>query len=274
MKALLHKISLILLPLALTCTGADALAQEYVPDLGEVMNVSEKISGYIVELSNIASAVDKTTLDDIASLERRLESVNFRCSSYMDTEQLVIVSDERLMGTMTMYKELFTAVSDSLSSQRLKLDAVKDFNESDAYINSQVERYGELSDQAFKLSLTKQTAAKLSKLKAEEQLEFQKIQQAYDKAVAAAGVNSKLSKSKDKLDDVFCDLQLESEKIQAMEFKPFKDRIKDYLMSFAAVSVILMFLSMLKSKIAALKAQKEAAKKYKDLLNDDDYPTI
>ena len=75
------------------------------------------------------------------------------------------------------------------------------------------------------------------------------------------------------IEDVF---SLLSEKIQALEYKPLLERIKDYLYSLAAVAMILLFLNMVQAKIKALKQARENAKKLREMMNNEesDYPTI
>lgn len=240
----------------------------------ETFAVQKSIYGYIEEVSSIADKIAHVSLSKLPSLERNLEAVNFRWEAYLETEQLVIVGDERLMNDMSRYQSLYLAVTDSLANRRVTLVAMADFKTAETYISSVVPEYQNIYDKALKLSLVKQTAAQLAKLKVEEQVLFQKVQQAYQKAQGAAAVAPSLSKKEKALEDQMSDLVMKSEKIQAMEFKPWLDRIKDYLMSLAAVAMILMFISTVKSKWAAIKAQKDAAQKYKDALNNDEYPTI
>lgn len=240
----------------------------------EAAEVQSSIYGYIEEVSAIADKIARISLSKLPALERNLEAVNFRWNAYLETEQLVIVRDERLMDDMSKYQSLYLAVSDSLANRRVTLVAINDFKTAEAYIGSVIPEYQVLYDKAFKLSVVKQTAAQLAKLKVEEQVLFQKVQQAYQKAQGAAALAPSLSKREKALEDQMAELVMKSEKIQAMEYKPWLDRIKDYLMSLAAVAMILMFISTVKSKWTALKAQKEAAQKYKDALKNDDYPTI
>ena len=68
-----------------------------------------------------------------------------------------------------------------------------------------------------------------------------------------------------------------SEKIQAMEYKPLIQRIKDYLLGLACVAVILIFVNMIKTKIDAAKKAREAVKQQMELLHNNsqtNYPTI
>ena len=62
-----------------------------------------------------------------------------------------------------------------------------------------------------------------------------------------------------------------------MEYKPFIERIKSYLLGLACVSVILVFLNILVTKLAGLKKARQMLKKQKDMwnkTNGSEYPTI
>ena len=62
-----------------------------------------------------------------------------------------------------------------------------------------------------------------------------------------------------------------------MQYKPLIARIKDYLLGLAAVAVLLLFVSMVKTKIKAAKDARENMKKYQETLKlngQDEYPTI
>lgn len=240
----------------------------------EAAEVSRTIYGYIEEVTDIADKISHTNLSKLPALERNLEAVNFRWQAYMETEQLVIVQDEHLMLDMSRYQDLYLAVTDSIANRRVTLVAINDFKTANSYITSVVPEYQTIYDKAVKLSMVKQTAGQLAKLKVEEQVLYQKVQQSYQKAQEAASSAPTLSGKQAALENTMADIVMKSEKIQAMEYKPLLDRIKDYLMSLAAVAMILMFVSTVKSKLAAVKAQKEAAQKYKDALKNDEYPTI
>jgi len=267
-----HSIMFIFCLLAMSAGNSSVRAQEISRQ--EVVSVSNSIYGYIGEVYDIASRISRASLAKLPALERSLEAVNFRWEAYLATEQLVIVQDKRLMTDMAKYQELYMVIADSLASRKVQLVAIDDFKNAEAYINSVIPEYKTLYDKAFKLSLVKQAALQLAKVKTKEQVLFQKVQQEYQKAQSSALKAPSLSKKAEVLDNHMANIMMQSEKIQALEYKPLIDRVKDYLMSFAAVAMILMFISTVKSKIAAVKAQKEAAQKYKDALKNDEYPTI
>ena len=78
------------------------------------------------------------------------------------------------------------------------------------------------------------------------------------------------------IEEKYIELKNISDKIQALEYKPWLQRIKDYLYSLAAVAMILLFLNMLQAKLKALKQARENAKKLREMMDKDnnDYPTI
>jgi hypothetical protein len=60
-----------------------------------------------------------------------------------------------------------------------------------------------------------------------------------------------------------------------MEYKPFIQRIKDYLLGLAAVAILMMFVNLLSQKLKQLKAAREQAKKMKEsMMGQKEYPTI
>jgi hypothetical protein len=60
-----------------------------------------------------------------------------------------------------------------------------------------------------------------------------------------------------------------------MAYKPFIQRIKDYLLGFAAVAILLLFFNLMSSKMKTIKQAREQAKKMKDMMaGHHNYPTI
>jgi hypothetical protein len=79
-----------------------------------------------------------------------------------------------------------------------------------------------------------------------------------------------------KLEERYIELKALSDSIQAAEYKPFIERIKDYLLSFAAVAIILMFVNMVQAKIQAYKQLKKSTEDYIKAVRggDDEIPSI
>ena len=82
----------------------------------------------------------------------------------------------------------------------------------------------------------------------------------------------------DLLDEQFVVMKSVSEKVQALEYKPIIQRVKDYLIGLAAVAIILLFLSMLRNKYKAYKDKLASVKKMEEMMKKQgkgtQYPTI
>lgn len=119
-------------------------------------------------------------------------------------------------------------------------------------------------------------AAELEKVKGKEQLLFSEIQSHYDIAKNLSEEFKDLLPRFQSIEEKYIELKNISDKIQALEYKPWLQRIKDYLYSLAAVAMILLFLNMLQAKLKALKQARENAKKLREMMDKDnnDYPTI
>lgn len=214
----------------------------------------------------------------IRMLNNSFQSLDFRWNAFVQSEQVEIAESEELMDLMTKVQQLKQAVGDSIAAQQNKCDAVADFIEAERYLASQDTIYKELYKKARNLSLVKQLAPQLEKVKNEEKSAFEKIETSYGKSREAAQLIPQLNTRADCLEERYLALKSISGKIQAMEYKPLIERAKDYLMGLACVSVILIFFNMIVTKIKAAKKAREMLKKQKELLsrnnNNSEYPTI
>lgn len=207
----------------------------------------------------------------------RLLTFEYRWNTFTQSEQAVIANDEQLMEIMARTELLKQSLSDTIEAQKQKCEAIDDFISAERLILSQDSIYKVLYKKAMSYSLVQKLTPQLEKLKAEEQVHFERIQNSFDKSKAAVELVPQLSKRAETLNEQYFKIKALSEKIQAMEFKPFVQRIKDYLLEIACVTVILMFLSMMVAKLKATKDAREMLKKQKQLLdrtNGSDYPTI
>jgi hypothetical protein len=62
-----------------------------------------------------------------------------------------------------------------------------------------------------------------------------------------------------------------------MKYKPFIQRIKDYLIGLACLAILLLFINLGISKLRAARKVSKSLAQYKNLLNKSgggDYPTI
>ena len=166
-------------------------------------------------------------------------------------------------------------VADTLASRKTQFDQLSAFAKAENIIWGQDKIYQRLYKEATQYSMAPQLAAKLEKVKAEEQAKFADISKYYAQAKEAAETFPGLALRMKAIDDKYFQLQTVSAKIQEMAYKPFIQRVKDYLLGLAAVAMLLMFLNMAKSKLKAVKAAKEQAKKMKEMMDGEhNYPTI
>ena len=221
----------------------------------------------------------------VSVLEGRMNTYNQRYNSldvmwttYTQAQQMDIANDEDLMAMVANIEALKKSVKDTLDAKAGMVKAVSDFVQADQFIMSQVNVYKKLYKRAFKLSLLKKLAPQLEKAKAREQLVFEKLQASYNSAKAATELVPSLQPRMNVLDEQFVVMKSVSEKVQALEYKPLFQRVKDYIMGLAAVAIILLFVSMMLTKYKAYKDKVANLKKVNEMMNkqgkDNQYPMI
>ena len=221
----------------------------------------------------------------VSALEGRMNTYNQRYNSldvmwttYTQAQQMDIANDEDLMAMVANIEALKKSVKDTLDAKTEMVKAISDFVEADQFIMSQVNVYKKLYKRAFKLSLLKKLAPQLEKAKAREQLVFEKLQASYNSAKAATELVPSLQPRMNVLDEQFVVMKSVSEKVQALEYKPLFQRVKDYIMGLAAVAIILLFVSMMLTKYKAYKDKVANLKKVNEIMNkqgkDTQYPMI
>ena len=213
----------------------------------------------------------------LRTLERNLKALDVRWNNYYPMQQWEISQDESLVAGVEQFELLKQEAADSLEVRKQMIQSVQDFADAQSYMESLDSTYNRLGKQAFELSLTSRTAPLLEKQKKKEELLFATVQEKYDKARAAQQLHMISDERMGQLEDLYAALKSKSDTIQAMQYKPLIQRIKDYLLGLAAVAVLLMFVSMVQAKIKTAKELRESAKKYKETLKlngNDEYPTI
>ena len=188
-------------------------------------------------------------------------------------------NDVNLWGKMVAdIEQLKQTVKDTLDIRSGMVKAVENFANADQLIMSQVPVYKKLYKRAFQLSLVQKLTPQLEKLKARESLIFEKLQAGYEAAKSASEQVPSLQPRMNVIDEQFVVMKSVSEKIQALEYKPIIQRVKDYLLGLAAVAVILLFISMLRNKYKAYKDKLANMKKLDEMMKKQgkgtQYPTI
>ena len=214
----------------------------------------------------------------IKTYNQRYNSLDVMWTTYTQAQQMDIANDEDLMTMVANIEAKKQSVKDTLDAKTEMVKAISDFVEADQFIMSQVNVYKKLYKRAFKLSLLKKLAPQLEKAKAREQLVFEKLQASYNSAKAATELVPSLQPRMNVLDEQFVVMKSVSEKVQALEYKPLFQRVKDYIMGLAAVAIILLFVSMMLTKYKAYKDKVANLKKVNEIMNkqgkDTQYPVI
>lgn len=211
----------------------------------------------------------------LKSLSLAVSAFSTRWDAYSQAQQVYIADNDSLLNELARIQQMQQMVTDTLASRQQQYDQLSAFSKAEKLIWGQDEVYRKLYKQAMQYSISPKLAAKLEKVKAEDQAILADIDTNYGQAKTASESFPGLKVRMKALENKYFQLQSISAKIQAMEYKPFIQRIKDYLIGLAAVAILLMFFNLLNAKIKTLKAASEQAKKMKDMMNGQhNYPTI
>jgi archaellum component FlaC len=226
----------------------------------------------------VSQSVVNAMAERLKNLNQSYNALDVKWNTYYQAQQMDIANDEELMNKVAGLEALKQTVKDTLDSKTLSVESIIKFADADKFIISQVAVYKNLYQKAYKLSLLKKLAPQLEKVKAKEQLVFTELQTHYDQAKASCEVVPVLSKRMTVLDEQYVVMKSVSEKVQALEYKPFFQRVKDYVLGFAAVAIILMFFNMSMAKFKAYRDKVNNLGKYKNMLDNQgkgtNYPTI
>ena len=247
----------------------------FMEELDELKTVSE-IRLSVNGTMPVSQSLVNVYSERVQLMCQNYNTIDVKWNTFYQANQQDIAQDEELMEVVAGFQEMKQALADTLSVKRQSMGALKDFMEADAFIIGKISIYKSLSRKAFELSLIKKLKPQLEKLKAKEQLLFSEVQTHYDKAKAATSVIPDLYGRMRVVEEQYINIKSTSEKIQAMEYKPFVQRIKDYLLGLAAVAIIIMFMNAAYSRFKAWKQMRDNMKKYSDMMNGqgNNYPTI
>jgi len=241
--------------------------------LGIVSNIQMQFSEGI-PLTTSYSAVLR---EKMGVIENHYKAIDMRWTTFIQAMQIDIADNEDLMDQMTKVNLVKQEISDTINSIKLKCQALTDFIDARQLIMNQDSTYKKLYKAALKYSLAAKLATKLEKVKATEQNLSEKIQTSYAKAKQATEVLPMLNKHMGAIDDKYANLQVISKKIQEMEYKPFIQRIKDYLIGLACVAILVLLMNFVVAKLQAARKARKSLAQYQNLLNKNgggNYPTI
>ncbi len=250
---------------------------QYVEELNELAIVSN-IKITFIDAVPLSITYINTLKDKVNLLYERYNSINFRWNTFIQAMQIDIADDESLMSTMSKVELQKQAIADTIAAKKDQCNAMLDFAQTEQLLAGQDTVYKNIYHEAFKLSLIQKLTPRLEKLKAREQVTFAQLQASYEKAQQACETFPALKKRLPILEDTFTNIQMVSAKIQETAYVPLIQRIKDYLIGLACVAILLLFFNMLSAKIKTIKAAREQAKQYREMMrnngNAGGYPTI
>lgn len=258
------------------CIPSSATARMAALNMDDTLHIAEKIQEFLGDLERL-NASDVSSLEDIDAVKKKLSLLQTRWTTYYQAKQNLIADNDSLLNLVTEYQQRQQGLSDSLDTYKAETENIIKFNKDVEFIKKQQEEYGTMASQAEKLALVEKSAPLLEMLKNKEQMLITEIDQRYQTANEIAQNHPGLKKRMEELTNVYLDIKSNSEKIKAAQFQPYFQRIKDYLLGFAAVAIILMFLNVVQSKIGAIKKLREQQKKMKELFpqnTDPNTPTI
>lgn len=280
MKELRHHMQLLFclcLWMVLPCTqvrGQDA-SNEFVDEI-HLLEIESRMLNFYQELKKISAQIGQYTSDELTEVDKKVTTIDTKWNAYYQAQQIIIAEDDSLLQIVANYQLTKQSLLDSIALQKRIFKSQKEFAEAETFFQTQDNTYSQLYETAFKYSLAKALATELEKVKGKEQLLFAEVQNHYDIAKSLSEEFNNLLPRFQPIEEKYIELKNISEKIQAMEYKPWLQRIKDYLYSLAAIAMILLFLNMLQAKLKALKQARENAKKLREMMDKDnnDYPTI
>ncbi len=251
--------------------------QDSFADDMQLLEIESRMLDFYDQLNELSAQVPRAkTETELTEVDRQATAVDTKWNTYYQSNQTEIAADDSLLQIVAEYQLVRQGLLDSIAGKRHLNEVQKGFSEAESFIFSQDSAYTRLYETALEYSLVKSLAAQLEKVQGREQLLFAEIQSRYENAKNWAQEVPELQTRFPKIEEKYLELKNTSEKIQDMKFKPWIQRIKDYLYSIAAVAMILMFVNVLQAKLKTLKQARENAKKMRQMMNkeEDDYPTI
>ena len=250
--------------------------QDYYIDAGQILEIESRMLYFYDQLQELATQIPQYTEEQLSNADQQVLTIDTKWNTYYQSRQMEIAEDDSLLQIVANYQLAKQSVLDSIASKKHFYEAENRFAEAETFFSTQDSVYQRLYHTAMEYSLVKALAPKLEQLKGREQMLAGEMQQQYETAKSLTQEFASFQARFQLLEEQYLTLKNRSEQIQALEYKSWLQRIKDYLYSLAAVAMILMFINMLQAKLKVLKQARENAKKLREMMNNDetDYPTI
>ena len=247
----------------------------YAQKAGEIGSIADRFDEFDDNLKGLYKTL--AHVENLAALDEFDKSVadlNTRWDLYYQAEAVVIGGNKSLLDACTQLLAAKDDLVQKAADKRQGLQFKADFQAAERFMADKDSVYRRMLKSARRFSQVQATDKQLKKVQTREKLLTARLDQHYGAAQAAVAADASLDISP--LEEKYLELKNYSAMIQACQYKPFIERIKDWLLSFAAVAMLLMFANMVQSKIQAARQMKENMKKMQEELhkNDDEIPTI
>lgn len=228
------------------------------------------------DLRSLMSEIRLASQRRLNTFTNQLARMKVKTDVYCQAQQEYIAMDDSLMNLMATYYEVWQMADDSVRNQQIRLQAQVTYEQSERFILRQDTALQRYQEQAKLYSKSSHTANQLEAVKGQELLLWNDIESRFSAAREAVETNTTLKKKLEKLETVYLRQKALSNEIQSIEYKSPLERAKDYLLSIAAIGIILMFLNVVVSKIQVYKQVRKNAKKMKEMMRNTngDYPQI
>ena len=244
--------------------------QEQLVDEMQRLEIESRMLSFYDQMHALSTDISHSAPDKLTEANQQVTTIDTKWNAYYQARQSVIADDDSLLQIVANYQLVKQTVLDSIAAKQHYFDAQKSFAEAEAFCLAQDSIYQALNKKAVEYSLVKSAAPQLEQLKGEEQSLFAEVQQQYETAKNLSQEFPVFQPRFQQIEEKYIELKNRSEKIQALEYKPWIERVKDYLYSLAAVAMILMFINMVQAKIKTLKQARENAKKLREALHKEE----
>lgn len=266
----------------LVCVGLSSvccnvvLAQE-VDYEQTVMIVDLRLTQFVNDMNSLMQLTSHASLATLDDIERDYNSLDFRWNLYYQTQQVYIAENEHLLDVVAAYQKTKEDVKTIVEKQKKLLIAKNLIAETEKLIEDKMPIYEDLLSNAKKFSATDKTQEQLERVKLDESIHFSELDTKYQAAIQAAAEFDELKPRIKSMNAGYLDIKNKSNTIAQMTYVPFIERIKNYIVGFAIVAVMILIASVIHSKIVTIKQMRDNAKKLKEqYIKDgrDEIPSI
>ncbi|MCF0166745.1 MAG: hypothetical protein HUJ89_06275 [Bacteroidales bacterium] len=239
--------------------------------------ISAQLGEWYKQLKQQLSMVPYMTESRLKVAEETSLLLQKSWDNYLDRHKGEITDDcVEINNMIADFPNLQKKLAEAIASTRAKTQAQEDILLTAKEMEGIEEEFNQMYDKALKLSLVKNLAPQLDELKVSEQLRFSEITAVYEKAKQAAVADPAWTKRFEELERKYIQVKLMSQKIEALEYKPLFERIKDYILSLGAIAMVLLFFNMIQTKLKAAKDAKKSMKEMQKFIkkSQEDIPVI